>query len=227
MTRHSLGSAFWLLVKRDLLLAFRHRAEMANPLIFFVLVVSLFPLGVGPEPNQLAKMAAGVIWVSALLAAMLSLDSVFRSDYEDGSLEQMVMSPHPLPIMVMAKVFAHWLITGLPVILISPLLAVLMQLPTDGVWVLMATLALGTPFLSLVGSIGVALTVGLRKSGVILSLLILPLYIPVLIFASSAVETAVGGLPYTAQLSFLGALLAGAAALAPIASASALRISMS
>lgn len=227
MRSHPWFFVFFTLVKRDLLLAFRHRAEMANPILFFVLVVSLFPLGIGPESSVLKTLAAGVIWVAALLAALLSLDSIFRSDFEDGSLEQFVISRHPLSLLVFAKVLAHWLVTGLPVILVAPLLGVLMFLPGDAMWVLVLTLVLGTPFLSLVGAIGVALTVGLRRGGVILSLLVLPLYIPVLIFASNAVETAVAGIPITAQLSFLGALLVLALTLAPLATAAALRISLS
>ncbi len=223
----SLLRAFFLLVKRDLLLAFRHRAEMANPLLFFVLVVSLFPLGIGPETGLLKTLAAAVIWIAALLAALLSLDSIFRSDFEDGSLEQFLLSRHPVSLLVLAKVLAHWLVTGLPVILIAPLLGILMFLPGDSMPILVLTLALGTPFLSLVGAIGVALTVGLRRGGVILSLLVLPLYVPVLIFAADAVGTAAAGIPITAQLSFLAALLVLALTLAPLATAAALRISLS
>jgi heme exporter protein B len=219
--------AFLLLLQRDLTLAFRHRSEVVNPLLFFVMVVSLFPLGLGPEPNILQRIAPGVIWVAALLAALLSLETIFRSDFEDGSLEQLVLSPHPASVLVIAKVVAHWLVTGLPLILLAPLLAVLFHLPAPAMVALVLTLALGTPVLSLVGAIGVALTVALKRGGVLLSLLLLPLYIPVLIFAASAVDAASGGLPVTAQLSFLGALLALALTLAPLASAAALRISLS
>lgn len=227
MSLHPLLRAFVHLVKRDLLLAYRHRAEMANPILFFVLVVSLFPLGIGPESSQLRELGAGVIWVAALLAALLSLDAMFRSDFEDGSLEQYLLTPHPISVLVLAKIVAHWLVTGLPVILTAPLLGVLLFIPGEALWTLVLTLALGTPFLSLVGAIGVALTVGLRRGGVILSLLVLPLYIPILIFASNAVETTIAGIPVTAQLSFLAALLVLALTLAPIATASALRISLS
>lgn len=221
-----MSRAFVTLVKRDLLLAFRHRSELANPILFFVLVVSLFPLGVGPEPNLLQSLAAGVIWVAALLASLLSLDGIFRSDFEDGTLEQILMSAHPISLLVLAKVFAHWLITGLPVILVAPLLGVLMQLPGEGIGVLMITLLLGTPFVSLVGAIGVGLTVGLRRAGMVLSLLVFPLYIPLLIFAAGAVDTAMTGFPIGGHLSLLAALLVGALTLAPLATAASLRISL-
>ena len=227
MSTLNLTSAFVLLLKRDLVLAYRRRAELANPLLFFILVTSLFPLGIGSDPNLIRAVGPGVIWVAALLAALLSLDGMFRSDFEDGSLEQYMLSAHPVSILVLAKVIAHWLVTGLPLILVAPLLAVLLSLPGDAMGVLLATLLLGTPFLSLIGAVGVALTVGLRKGGVILSLLVLPLYIPVLIFAADAVHTAAAGIPATAQLSFLAALLAGALALAPLATAASLRVSLS
>ena len=225
--QHTLGAAFIALFRRDLTLAFRHRAEMANPLLFFVIVVTLFPMGITPETKILETIAPGVIWVAALLAAMLSLDTLFRSDFEDGALEQILLSPHPASVLVLAKVLAHWLITGLPLILVAPLLGVLLALPADAMWVLVATLALGTPILSLVGAIGTALTVGLRRGGVLLSLLVLPLYIPVLIFGANAVGTAADGLPVIGQLYFLGALLVLALTLAPLAIGAALRISLS
>ncbi len=227
MSQRSLTSAFVLLLRRDLTLAYRRRAELMNPLLFFVLVSSLFPLGIGSNPKLIAAVGPGVIWVAALLAAMLSLDSMFRSDFEDGSLEQFMLSSHPVSILVLAKVFAHWLVTGLPLILVAPLLGVLLALPTEALGVLMLTLVLGTPVLSLIGSVGVALTVGLRRGGVILSLLVLPLYVPVLIFAADAVHTAAQGIPTTAQISFLAGLLALALALAPLATASSLRVSLS
>ena len=158
--------------------------------LFFILVVTLFPLGVGAEPELLRKMSAGVIWVAALLAAMLSLDGLFRSDFEDGSLEQLLLSAHPVSVLVLAKVIAHWLVTGVPLLIVAPLLAMLLGLPIQALGVLLMTLLIGTPVLSLIGAIGVALTVGLRRGGIILSLLVLPLYVPVLIFASNAVEMA-------------------------------------
>jgi heme exporter protein B len=225
--QHTLGAAFLALFRRDMTLAFRHRAEMANPLLFFVIVVTLFPMGITPEARILETIAPGVIWVAALLAAMLSLDTLFRSDFEDGALEQILLSPHPAAVLVLAKVLAHWLVTGLPLILVAPLLGVLLALPGEAMWVLVATLALGTPVLSLVGAIGTALTVGLRRGGVLLSLLVLPLYIPVLIFGSNAVGTAADGLPVAGQLYFLGALLVLSLTLAPLAIAAALRISLS
>lgn len=223
----SVSSAFLMLLRRDLTIALRRRAEIANPLLFFVLVITLFPLGIGAEPNLLRDIAPGIIWVAALLAALLSLDNVFRSDFEDGSLEQFLLSAHPVSILVLAKVLAHWMITGLPLLIVAPLLAVLLDLSSTATGTLVITLALGTPVLSLIGAVGVALTVGLRKGGMILSLLVLPLYVPVLIFAASAVETATAGLPIVAHLSLLGALLALALSLSPLATAAALRISLS
>ena len=227
MNSDSLTRAFVILIRRDLMLAVRHRAEMANPILFFVLVTSLFPLGIGANPALLQAVAPGVIWVAALLAALLSIENVFRSDFEDGSLEQYLLSSHPLSVLVLAKITAHWLVTGLPLLLISPLLGILMGLPIDAIKILFVTLLLGTPVLSLIGAVGVALTVGLRKGGMILSLLVLPLYVPVLIFASSAVDTAATGLPVTAHLSLIAALLLLALSLSPFATAAALRVSLS
>jgi len=227
MNTDSLTRAFVVLIRRDLLLAVRRRAEMANPLLFFILVTSLFPLSIGANPTLLQTVAPGIIWVAALLAALLSLDSVFRSDFEDGSLEQYLLSSHPVSVLVLAKIIAHWLITGLPLLLVSPLLGVLLGLPVTGIKTLFFTLLLGTPVLSLIGAVGVALTVGLRKGGMILSLLVLPLYIPLLIFASSAVDSAAAGLPVTAHLSLIAALLVLALSLSPFATAAALRVSLS
>lgn len=227
MNRHSLTRAVTLLVRRDLILAMRRRAEMINPLLFFILVTSLFPLGIGANPNLLQAVGPGVIWVAALLAALLSLDGIFRSDFEDGTLEQYLLSSHPVSLLVLGKVLAHWLITGLPLLLISPLLGVFLGLPAEGIRILFVTLLLGTPVLSLIGAVGVALTVGLRKGGMILSLLVLPLYVPLLIFASSAVDTAAAGLSVTAHLSLIAALLVLALSLSPFATAAALRVSLS
>jgi len=227
MTSDSLLRAFTLLLKRDLTLAMRHRAEMINPLLFFVLVTSLFPLGIGADPKLLQAIGPGIIWVAALLAALLSLEGIFRSDFEDGTLEQLLLSSHPVSVLVLAKVTAHWLITGLPLLVISPLLGVLLGLPGDAIMILLITLALGTPVLSLIGAVGVALTVGLRKGGMILSLLVLPLYVPLLIFAANAVDTAAAGLPVTAHLSLISALLVLSLSLSPLATAAALRISLS
>ena len=223
----SVWEAFIELLKRDLRLAMRRRAEIANPLLFFVMVIVLFPLGVGAEPNLLERMSAGVVWVAALLAALLTLDSIFRSDFEDGTLEQLLLSAQPLSVMVLAKVVAHWLVTGLPLLLVAPLLAMLLGMKSEAMGTLMLSLLLGTPVLSLIGAIGVALTVGLRRAGVILSLLVLPLYVPVLIFGAAAVDAAASGLPVAGQLYILAAFLAMALSLAPVAAASALRISLS
>ncbi|MDD1611927.1 MAG: heme exporter protein CcmB [Methylococcaceae bacterium] len=222
----TLTRAFLAIIRRDLVLAFRRRAEMINPLLFFILVITLFPLGIGAQPNLLQSIAPGVIWVAALLAAMLSLDSLFRSDFDDGSLEQMLLSPHPASLLVLAKVIAHWLVTGLPLLLVAPLLAIFLGLPNHALGVLLLTLLLGTPVLSLIGGIGVALTVGLRRGGMILSLLVLPLYVPVLIFAGNAVQMAAGGLPVDAQISILIAILLLALVLAPWPTAAALKMSI-
>ena len=227
MSTLSLTSAFTLLLKRDMTLAYRRRAELVNPLLFFVLVTAMFPLGIGNDPKLIEAVGPGVIWVAALLAALLSLDAMFRSDYDDGALEQFMLSAHPVSILVLAKVLAHWLVTGLPLFIAAPLLAVLLNIPSEAIPTLMLTLVLGTPVLSLIGSVGVALTVGLRRGGVILSLLILPLYVPVLIFATDAVKTAIVGIPTTAQLSILSAMLVGSLVLAPLATAASLRISLS
>ncbi|AZQ12984.1 MULTISPECIES: heme exporter protein CcmB [Shewanella] len=221
----SYRQAFFTVLKRDLKIAVRHRGDIFNPLLFFVMVVTLFPLGIGPEPQVLTRIAPGIIWVAALLASMLSLERLFKADYVDGSLEQMLLSPQPLYLTVLAKVLAHWLLTGVPLILVSPLLAVLLHLEDNSYGALMSTLALGTPVLSLLGAIGVALTVGLRKGGVLLSLLILPLYIPVLIFATSAIDAAGMNLPYDGQLAIIGAMLVGSLTLAPFAIGASLRVS--
>ncbi len=219
--------AFIAIIRRDLILAFRRRAEMLNPILFFIIVVTLFPLGVGAQPQLLQSIAPGIIWVSALLAAMLSLDGLFRSDFDDGSLEQLLLSPHPTSILILGKIIAHWLVTGLPLILVAPLLAEFLGMHTDALIILLKTLILGTPVLSLVGAIGVALTVGLRRGGMILSLLVLPLYVPVLIFASNAVEMASGGLPVDAQINILLAMLCLALVLAPLPASAALKMSVS
>ncbi|WP_421178914.1 heme exporter protein CcmB [Aeromonas enteropelogenes] len=214
------------LIHRELLIALRQRSDILNPIWFFLIVITLFPLGIGPEPKLLARIAPGIIWVAALLAAMLSLERLFRDDFSDGSLEQMMLMPHPLGLLALAKVVAHWLLTGLPLLLISPLLAILLSLDMNTYLAVVATLALGTPVLSLLGAVGVALTVGLRKGGVLLSLLILPLYIPVLIFATSAVDAAGMSLPYGGQLAILAAMLVGALTLTPLAVSAALRVSL-
>ena len=225
--RLSLVQAFVFLLRRDLMLALRNRAEYAMPLVFFVLVIILFPLAIGALPELLTRIAPGIIWVAALLAAMLSLDSIFRSDFEDGSLEQILLSAHPVAVLVLAKVCAHWLVTGLPLLLVAPLLAALLGMPGEATPTLLMTILLGTPVLSLIGAIGVALTVGLRKGGIILSLLVLPLYVPVLIFAASAIDNAALGIDVSTQVNMLLAFLFLALSLSPWATAAALRMSAS
>jgi len=197
-----------------------------NPLWFFLIVITLFPLGIGPEPQQLARIAPGIAWVAALLASLLALERLFRDDFLDGSLEQLLLLPTPLPVTVLGKVIAHWLITGLPLILLSPLAALLLSLDFAGWRAMALTLLLGTPTLSFLGAIGTGLTVGLRRGGVLLSLLVLTLSIPVLIFASAAIDAAGMGLPIGGYLAILGAMLALSATLAPFATAAALRISL-
>lgn len=214
------------IIRRELLIAFRRQADIFNPLWFFIIVITLFPLSIGPEPNLLARIAAGIVWVAALLSALLSLERLFRDDFQDGSLEQMMLMPVPLPIVVISKVIAHWLLTGLPLILISPLLSILLSLDFDTWLAVVCTLLVGTPTLSFIGAIGVALTVGLQKGGVLLSLLVLPLYIPILIFATSAIDAASLGMAYNGQLAILGAMFMGAMTLTPFAISAALRVSV-
>ena len=214
---------FALVIGRDLGLALRQGMDSAMVIGFFVIAVVLFPFGVGPEPNILARIAPGVIWVAALLASMLSLERLFHLDHEDGSLELLALMPSTLTATVIAKVIAHWLTTGLPLIVAAPLLAVLLGLPGDGFAILVAALALGTPVLSLIGAVGAALVLGARRGGVLLSLLVLPLYIPVLIFGVGAVDAAVGGFEARSHLMILGALLVLALPLCPVAAAAALR----
>jgi heme exporter protein B len=211
------------IILRDLRLALRQGLDAVMVLMFFVITVTLFPLGVGPEPNLLARMGPGVIWVAALLSTMLSLDRLFQHDYEDGSLELLVLSPVPLEALVLAKVVAHWLLTGLPLIVASPLLATFMNMPSDGFLVLIVSMLLGTPVSSFIGAVGGALTLGARRGGVLVSLLVLPLYIPLLIFGVAAVDAAIGGLSVKPHLLFLGAMLAAAIPLATWAAAAALR----
>ncbi|MCG7537185.1 heme exporter protein CcmB [Pseudoalteromonas sp. OOF1S-7] len=224
---HSYWHLFVAVYRKDVTLAFRQRAEIVNPLLFFLIVISLFPLAIGPEPALLGRMAAGIIWVAALLSTMLGLDKLFRDDYADGSLEQMIASPYPVSLSVLAKVAAHWTITGLPMVLMAPLFALLMNLDSQALGATILTLLIGTPLLSFIGAIGAALTVGLQKGGILMSLLVLPLYIPVLIFATSAIDTASMSVAYGGQLAILGAMLAVAIVTAPIAISSALRVSVS
>lgn len=211
--------------RRDLVLAVRQRGELLNPLVFFVIASSLIPLGVSPESSLLATIAPGMIWVMALLATLLSLDGLFRSDFEDGSLEQMLIVPQPLYLAVLAKIAVHWSVTGLPLTLLAPLLGVMLALPAQGFAPLLLSLLLGTACMSLVGAVGAALTVALRKGGLLLSLIVMPLYIPVLIFGTSAVHYGIEGVAIHAQLAILGSFLALALVFAPLAAAGALRIS--
>lgn len=218
-------TVFWATLRRDWQLVNRRRWDFINPLIFFLLVCSLFPLSISPEPARLAELAPGIIWVVALLACLLSTDNLFRSDFDDGSLEQLLVSPVPLYWQMLAKTLVHWLVTGLPLALLSPLLGMMLQLPA-GYPVLLLSLLLGSMVLSFIGAIGAALTVGLRKGGVLLSLIILPLYIPVLIFGVAAVRNAAAGLDALPLLAILAALLLLAVSLAPLAIAAACRISV-
>lgn len=222
----NLTQALTATLKRDLVLMLRRRGEVLNPLVFFALVITLFPIGISPDPDLLAIIAPGLLWVSALLAALLSLDSLFRSDYDDGSLEQLLLAHQPLTVLALAKVAVHWLLTGLPLALMAPVLGVMLALPAGSYLVLAISLALGSAILSLIGAIGAALTVGLARGGVLLSLLVLPLYIPVLIFGVGAVQAAIAGDPVGAHLAILGALLAVSLMLAPWAIAASLRISI-
>lgn len=215
------------LLTRDLRLIWRRRGDAINPVLFALLVISLFPFALGPQPEVLARIAPAVIWVAMLLAGLLSLDTLFRSDLEDGSLEQLLLAPHPLSALVACKIAVHWLSTALPLLLATPLLAALLHLPGEQLPVLLASLALGTPLLSLIGAVVVALTVGMRRSGMLLALLALPLYVPVLIFGAGSVMAAAQGLPFEGALLLLGAGLVLALVLAPLAAASALRIAMS
>ena len=221
-----LPSVLLAVLRREVALALRQKGEVLTPLVFFVVIASLFPLGVGPESALLLRMAPGVLWVSALLAAMLSLQRMFAMDYADGSLEQMALSATPLGLLVVAKALAHFLLSGLPLVLMAPVLGLQFGLDSRALGILMLSLLLGTPTLSLIGSIGAALTLGVRGAGVLLSLLILPLYIPVLIFGAGAVEADAAGLGAGGHLSLLAALLVLSAFFAPLATTTALRISL-
>lgn len=214
---------FLEVVRRDLRLALRQGSDSIMVVTFFILTVVLFPFGIGPESGVLERVAAGVLWVTALLASLLSLDRLFQADYEDGSLELLVLTPTPLEIVVIAKVVAHWLTTGLPLLIAAPVLAVLLHMNGDGFATLMLTMLVGTPILSLIGGIGAALVLGARRGGVLLSLLILPLYVPVLIFGVGAIDAAVGARDATPHLLILAGLLAAALPLSPWATAAALR----
>ncbi len=222
----STSAACLALLRRDLILVWRRRGDALNPLLFAIIVVALFPFALGPETTVLARIAAGTIFVAVLLAMLLSLDALFRSDLEDGSLEQLVVSPHPLALLLGCKIFIHWLTTALPLIVIAPLLAQLLQLPSQVLPVLMIALALATPLLSLIGAVCVALTVGMRRSGMLLTLLVLPLIVPALIFGAGACNAAQDGFAYSAPLLWLAAWLVLSIVIAPLAAAAALKISL-
>lgn len=217
-------SAFVALVHRDLRLAWRRRSDAVAAILFFIIVASLFPLGAGTEPELLRRMAPGVIWVAALLASMLSLTRLFSDDHSDGSLEQLLLVPTPLPVLVLAKTVSHWVISGVPLIVVTPVLAIQYHLAPETTLTLVLSLLLGTPLLSLIGSVGSALVLGARGAAILLALLILPLYVPVLIFGSGAVRASLDGLAISGHFSLLGALLLVALFLAPWAAAAALRI---
>jgi heme exporter protein B len=220
-------SALFATVGRDLRLHFRRPADVLNPLAFFLIVISLFPLGIGPAPETLAGIAAGVIWVAALLSLLLSIDTMFRSDYEDGTLEQMILGRQPLLLLVLGKLIAQWLVSGLPIAVLSPLFGMMFFLSSDGIKAIVLALLLGTPTLVLLGAIGGALTLGLRQAGLVLSIIVLPLYVPVLILGTAMVDSAVSGLGYTGHMLWLGALLLFCLALAPVATQFSLKIAIS
>ncbi|MFT7689212.1 MAG: heme exporter protein B [Candidatus Azotimanducaceae bacterium] len=215
------------IIRRELLLTMRHPADLLNPLVFFVLVVSLFPLGISPSDEVLREIAPGVIWVAALLSTLLSMEMMFRSDYEDGSLEQMSISPQPFMVVVGGKILGQWLVSGLPLVLLSPVLALMLSLSEEGIKAMFVSLLLGTPTLSLLGSIGAGLTIGLKKGGVLIAILILPLYIPVLILGTHMIQAAEAGSGYFGDILWMAALLALSIGLAPFATAESVRIALS
>jgi len=219
-------SAFWAIVKRDITLAMRRKAEVITAVFFFVVVAALFPLGIGPDMATLRLTAPGILWIGALLACMLSMGRLFAADYADGTLEQMALSPNGLSVLVAAKILAHWCLSGLPLVLLAPILGLQFDLPTNALWVLTLSLLVGTPLLSLIGAIGAALTLGVRGGDVLLSLLVLPLYVPALIFGAGAVQAEMSGLGASAHLSVLTAMALVAAVFSPWASAAALRLAL-
>ena len=221
-----MGRALLAVIRRDLRIAFRRLPDLASPLMFFAIVITLFPLAISPEPAVLRQIGPGVLWVGALLATLLALNTLFRSDFEDGSLEQLALSRHPLPLLVLGKILAHWLISGVPLVLLSPLLALSYDLPPNGLKVLALALLIGTPTLSLLGGVGAALTAGVRQAGGLLALLVLPLMLPVLVFGSRATTLAVMGQDPAGPLYLLAALAVLAITLAPFATAAGVRVSL-
>ena len=220
------GQAFRATLKRDLIIAYKRKNDVLNPFMFFLIVATMFPIGISPDPDRLGEIAAGVLWISALLASLLAMDNLYRADYEDGSLEQLLLSPHPLYFLVLAKNISHWLVSGLPVVLVSPLIAYMLNLPDSAYSIIFITLLIGTPVLSLLGSIGVALTVSLGSRGLILAVITLPMSAPVLIAGTLTVQETLNGASLGGYLAVMGAMFVGALTLAPMASAAALRISV-
>ncbi|MFL2855142.1 MAG: heme exporter protein CcmB [Pseudohongiellaceae bacterium] len=220
------GQAFRATLKRDLIIAYKRKNDVLNPFMFFLIVATMFPIGISPDPDRLGEIAAGVLWISALLASLLAMDNLYRADYEDGSLEQLLLSPHPLYFLVLAKNISHWLVSGLPVVLVSPLIAYMLNLPDAAYSIIFITLLIGTPVLSLLGSIGVALTVSLGSRGLILAVITLPMSVPVLIAGTLTVQETLNGASLGGYLAVMGAMFVGALTLAPVASAAALRISV-
>ena len=220
------GQAFRATLKRDLIIAYKRKNDVLNPFMFFLIVATMFPIGISPDPDRLGEIAAGVLWISALLASLLAMDNLYRADYEDGSLEQLLLSPHPLYFLVLAKNISHWLVSGLPVVLVSPLIAYMLNLPDAAYSIIFITLLIGTPVLSLLGSIGVALTVSLGSRGLILAVITLPMSVPVLIAGTLTVQETLNGASLGGYLAVMGAMFVGALTLAPMASAAALRISV-
>ncbi len=221
----SVSAALWSVAKRDFSLAYRQRAELMQPLMFFLMVVTLFPLAIGPNPQTLQLVSGAVVWVAAILALLMGLDRLFRDDYSDGSLEQIMLSPTPLYFVVLVKVITHWLVNIIPLLVLSPLLALFLNMTTNMYIALIFTLLIGTPIISLVGAIGVALTVGLQRSGVLVALLLIPLFIPLLIFATSAIDSAAMNLPIGFQLGIMSSLLLLSLAVSPMVIAYSLKVS--
>ena len=219
-------SAFAAVLKRDLVLALRRKNEVITSVFFFVVVAALFPVGIGPEMNTLRLVGPGILWVGALLASMLSLGRMFAADHADGSLEQMALSPHSLSVLVAAKILAHWILSGLPLVLLAPVIGLQFDLSANALWILTLSLLLGTPVLSLIGAVGAALTLGVRGGDVLLTLLVLPLYVPALVFGAGAVQAEISGLGASAHLSILSAMVLVAAVFSPWASAAALRVAL-
>lgn len=227
MSNLSMWPAIKTIAYHEILLAYRRGSELTKPLLFFVMVLILFPLAIGPEPSQLRLIAPAVLWIAALLANLVSLERLFHSDIVDGTLEQWLISPHNLPLLILAKVVAHWLVVNLPLLLVTPLLGILFHLSSHGIVILVASLVIGTPILNLIGAIGAALTLGLRNSAVLMTLIVLPLYVPVLIFGTTAVAAADSDLSAIGQLALLGALLILALCFAPLTTTASLRVGVS